>query len=55
MKLGTRLALVAVVIIGSACYAILIAKSPELGRTVALGYIAILLTILVTVNLWKVK
>lgn len=46
-----RLALCAVIIVLSACYAVLVAKSFELAKVVGIGYIAVMLTLLVIINL----
>lgn len=53
MGASTRLNLCIVVIVGSAIYALLVAQAPDFAEAVALGYIAVLLTILVAINLWK--
>lgn len=48
-----RLALCAVMILLSAGYAVLVSKDKDLAEAVALGYIAVLLTIFTIVNVWK--
>lgn len=48
-----RLYICAAMILLSALYAVLVAKNLEIAKAVALGYIAIMLTLLVMVNLWK--
>lgn len=50
---STRLALCVVMIIGSALYGLLINYDPNIAEAVALGYVALLLTIFTVVNLWK--
>ena len=40
-------------IVFSAIYAVLIAEDRDLAEALAVGYIALLLTIFVTVNVWK--
>ena len=45
--------LCAVMILISASYAVLVAKDLELAKAVALGYIALMLTLIVIVNVWK--
>jgi len=50
---NTRLRLSMLMIIFSAIYAVLIAKDRDLAEVVAVGYIALLLTVFVTVNIWK--
>lgn len=37
----------------SAIYAVLIVKDPDLASAVAVGYIALLLTVFTIVNIWK--
>lgn len=53
MSRQTRLSFIALVIVGSAVYAALVAKSPELARTIMLGYIGLVLTIFVANELWR--
>ncbi len=53
MKPSTRLFWVAMIIIGSALYAMLIAWNRPLTTTLTVGYIAVILTIFVTNELWK--
>lgn len=53
MKPDTRLILSAVVIIGSAIYGTLLVESPKFAESIALGYIAVLLTILTITQLWR--
>ena len=40
-------------IVFSAIYALLIAKDRDLAEAAAVGYIALLLTVFVIVNIWK--
>lgn len=49
----TRLSAIAVVLVLSAIYAFLVARSPAAARTVALGYICLLLTIIVLIQCWR--
>jgi VIT1/CCC1 family predicted Fe2+/Mn2+ transporter len=49
----TRLKLIAAVLLLSAVYAVLVAKNPAAARTIALGYIAIMLTLLVLIQYWR--
>lgn len=49
----TRLSLIGLLIIGSAIYAALIAKDPEIARSIMVGYIGVVLTIFVANELWK--
>lgn len=53
MRPNTRLSLSAVIIIGSALYAVLVARDPQVAGAVASGYVAILLSVFVLVNYWK--
>lgn len=48
-----RLWLLAALIVISAMYAVVVEKDPELAYAVALGYIAIMLTILIVTACWK--
>lgn len=49
----TRLKWVGILLILSFGYGVLISISPALARTVAMGYIGIMLTVLVLVEVWK--
>lgn len=49
----TRLKLIAGLLALSTIYALLVSISPEFARIVAVGYIALMLTILVLIQLWK--
>lgn len=53
MTANTRLVLSVIVIVGSAIYGLLIAEAPKFAEAIALGYIAVLLTVLTAMNLWK--
>lgn len=55
LQMNPRLRLWAcvVMILVSAGYAVLVAKNLEIAKAVALGYIALMLTLIVIVNLWK--
>lgn len=48
-----RLGVVAGVIVISAGYAVLVKKDPNLASAVASGYVALLLTVLFVLNVWK--
>lgn len=52
---NTRLILCIVVIVGSALYALLVSQDPEVASALMLGYVGIMLTILVAINVWKKK
>lgn len=49
----TRLFWVAVIIIGSFVYGIVIVANPRVASAIMLGYIAVLLTIFIVVDVWK--
>lgn len=53
MRPSVRLAWCAVMIVGSALYGILVASDPRIASAVALGYVAVLLTIFVANEIWK--
>lgn len=53
MKPSLRLALVAMIIVGSALYGLIVVKSPQLASAVSSGYVAVFLTVFAIVNLWK--
>lgn len=49
----TRLKLIVGLLALSSIYALLVGWNPELARAVAVGYIALMLTVLVLIQLWK--
>lgn len=49
----TRLRLIVGLLALSTIYALLVGWNPELARAVAVGYIALMLTVLVLIQLWK--
>lgn len=53
MTANSRLLWSAVLIIISAVYAVLVARDPGVASAIAAGYIAILLTVFVLLNVWK--
>ena len=53
MRPRTRLLWCAVLIVGSAGYAVLIAKDRGLAQTIMLGYIGLVLTIFAVNHLWR--
>lgn len=53
MRPNARLLLCAIMILGSASYAVLVKKDPEIASAVALGYVALILTIFVLVQVWR--
>lgn len=50
---NARLRACALIIIASAIYAVLVAQNPNLAGAVASGYIALLLTVMFVLNVWK--
>lgn len=48
-----RLALCGVIIILSAAYALLVGIDVEVAKAVALGYIAVVITIFLLMNIWR--
>lgn len=50
---NSRLLLCAAMIVLSAVYGVLVSKDPSLASAISGGYIAVLLTIFVVVNVWK--
>lgn len=48
-----RLFWVAVMILGSAMYGVLISYNPRIASSIALGYIALILSIFIAIELWK--
>lgn len=53
MKANTRLAVCGLVILLSALYGLILNRDQGLAEAVALGYIAIVLTLLFILNVWK--
>jgi hypothetical protein len=53
MTAHNRLGVIAGLIILSAGYAVLVKKDPNLAAAVASGYVALLLTLFVVINVWK--
>jgi hypothetical protein len=53
MEPSVRLVLVAVIIVGSALYALLVVQNPALASALAAGYVAVLLSIFAAINFWK--
>lgn len=53
MQPKTRLSLIGLLILGSMVYTALIAIDEEFARTVMLGYIGLILTIFLTVEVWR--
>lgn len=53
MTPNLRLALVAFLLVGSAAYAVVAVKSPDLASAIAVGYVAILVTISTAIQIWR--
>lgn len=53
MRPNSRMMLVALVIIGSSLYGLLVVENPAIASAVATGYVAVFLTIFALVNFWK--
>ncbi len=49
----TRLVWCAVIIVGSALYGLLISYNPRVATAIMVGYIALLLTVLTVIHVWK--
>ena len=53
MSPSLRLIICGVVILLSAVYAVLVARDPSFATTLAVGYVAVVVTAILVVNLWK--
>lgn len=53
MTAHSRLFLAFALIVLSAGYAVLVKKDPSLAGAVASGYVAVLLTVFLLINVWK--
>lgn len=53
MRPNTRLFWAAVMIFGSSLYGVLIFYNPRVASSIALGYIALILSIFIAIELWK--
>lgn len=53
MRPNARLLLCAVVIVGSALYAVLVVRDPQIASAISSGYVAVLLTTFFVINVWK--
>lgn len=53
MSASLRLFLCGVLILVSAVYAVLVARNPAFAAAIAAGYVAIVVTVMLIVNLWK--
>jgi membrane protein YdbS with pleckstrin-like domain len=53
MSLSCRLALIASVLIGSAAYAVLVAQNPSIASAIAVGYVALLVTVITVIQIWR--
>lgn len=53
MRPNARLLWVVVMILGSASYGVLVKKDPSVASAIALGYVGLILTIFVLVQVWR--
>lgn len=53
MRPNTRLWLIAGIIVLSAMYAVLVVEDKNLASAIASGYVALLLTFTLIINVWK--
>lgn len=53
MSASFRLLLCGGLILVSAVYAVLVARNPAFAAAVAAGYVAVVITIVLLVNIWK--
>jgi hypothetical protein len=53
MSASLRLFLCGVIILVSAVYAVLVASDPSFASAVASGYVAVVVTVILVVNIWK--
>lgn len=53
MRPNARLLWIAIMILGSASYGVLVKKDPNVASAVALGYVGLILTIFVVVQVWR--
>ncbi len=53
MNRNLRLMVAAAIIIVSAFYAVLVVQNPALASAISSGYVAVLLTSIFVVNVWK--
>jgi|GraSoiStandDraft_4_1057263.scaffolds.fasta_scaffold1047388_2 hypothetical protein len=53
MSASLRLVLCGALILVSAIYAVLVARDPTTASAIAVGYVALVVTTILIVNLWK--
>lgn len=53
MTAHKRMLVIAALILLSAVYSLLVKKDQEIAETIAVGYVAILLTGMLLINVWK--
>lgn len=53
MSPSIRLRLVVVILVMSAIYAVMVAKDPAVAGAISSGYVAIVVTVFILVNVWK--
>lgn len=53
MRPSVRLYLTLALIVASAIYAVVVSRDPALASAIASGYVALIATILIVINVWK--
>lgn len=53
MSASLRLLLCGILILVSAIYAVLVARDPATASAIAVGYVAVVVTVILAVSLWK--
>lgn len=53
MRPKTRLLMVAFIIVMSAAYAVLVKRDPSVASAIAVGYVALLVTIITAIQIWR--
>jgi len=48
-----RLVLIVLVIVGSAAYAVLVKKDPATASAIAVGYVALLVSVITLIQIWR--
>lgn len=53
MTSNARLQMSLLIIMISAAYGVIVAKDPQIASAIASGYVGVILTVLILVNVWK--
>lgn len=53
MTAKCRLLLIVLVIVGSAAYAVLVKKDPTTASAIAVGYVALLVSVITLIQIWR--